>query len=136
MDPLQKLRAKISDFPGYSDELDRRRSDELVRSYMGEALAELAARLSPLAPACGQQIEALLLRVGFADPHSFAAHNGIARDAGPPSSAIENVAADDMATIDLADRAASIDALSLPAYLDEIGAVLDRRDAAMRATAS
>ena len=44
MEPLEQLRAKIAGFPGYDGDLERRRSDEYVRSYLGEALADFAGR--------------------------------------------------------------------------------------------
>ncbi|MGC1380251.1 MAG: hypothetical protein WA814_04425 [Candidatus Baltobacteraceae bacterium] len=122
MDPLQRIQAKIADFPGYSNDLDRRRSDEFVRSYLGEALAELEPRLGTLAPAVQQQIDALLLRVGFADQRAFSAHGDGA-----------DVSDEDDGIVGLADRARSLDAGSLPSYLDEVSAALDRRDAVLRA---
>ncbi|MGA7095182.1 MAG: hypothetical protein WBX23_14260, partial [Candidatus Cybelea sp.] len=71
MEPLEQLRAKISDFPGYDGELQRRLSDEYVRSYLGEALADLAAR-GVLPPELRERADDLILRVGFADQHAFA----------------------------------------------------------------
>lgn len=134
MDPLEQLRARIADFPGYDDDLARRRSDELVRSYLGEALATLAARCAPLAPELQARVDMLLLRVGFADPKSFGAHNGFAGAHDETGEA--DVAADDAATVALTDRASSVAAGDLTPYLDEVGAVLDRREAAMRAAAA
>ncbi len=136
MEPLQQLQAKISGFPGYGDDLDRRHSDVLVRAYLGERLAELAARLAPVSPDLQQRIDALLLRLGFADPKAFAARNGLAADGSTKASAIDGIAADDLETIEIADRAGSIDASTLHAYLDDVTAAVDRRDAAMRAAAS
>jgi hypothetical protein len=136
MDPLQLLRAKISNFPGYSEELDRRHSDQLVRSYLGEALAELAARLAPLNADREAQIEALLLRIGFADQQAFGTHNCAATDGGPSCGESDDVVADDAEMIELADRGASIDASTLAAYLDAVDVLLERRDAAMRAAAA
>lgn len=130
MEPLQQLRAKIAEFPGYDGDLERRRSDEYVRSYLGEALAGLAAR-SPLAPALRERIDDLILRVGFADPRSFAARPVVATKQAPARE--EAVADADVATVALADRAGSVDAISAAQYVDDVTAMLDRRDAAMRA---
>jgi hypothetical protein len=135
MDPLQGLRAKIPDFPGYGDELARRHSDELVRSYVGEALVDLSTRLTPLESACQEQVDALLLRVGFADQQAFARH-GCGPDEGDRGSECDAVLADDVETIELADRAAAIDAAALPAYLSAVERVLERRDATLRAAAA
>jgi hypothetical protein len=136
MDSLDRLRAKISGFPGYAEDLDRRRSDQLVRSYLGEALSELAARLEPLAPAAQAQIDALLWRTEFADLKAFKMHDNFERDGVPDGAANADIAADDLQTVELADRAPSVDVSTLTAYLNDVGAALERRDAAMRAAAS
>lgn len=130
MGPLDQLRARIADFPGYDGDADRRRSDEYVRSYLGEALADLAARCT-LRAELKERVEALVLRVGFADPRAFAVHHLV----GVKSSDEPEVAAADAATVEVADRAASVDSESAAGYLDEVAAVLDERDAAIRAAA-
>jgi hypothetical protein len=131
MEPLEQLRAKISGFPGYDGELDRRLSDEYVRSYLGEALADLVAR-GVLSPELRERADEVILRVGFADQHAFAAHAAAkTRNWGDESA----VAAADAATVALADRAASLDAASAAGYLDQVTAALDERDAAIRAAA-
>jgi hypothetical protein len=131
MEPLEQLRAKISGFPGYDGELQRRLSDEYVRSYLGEALADLAAR-GVLLPELRERVDEIVLRVGFADQHAFAAHAG---GKTPDSSDESAVAAADAATVALADRAASLDAASAAGYLEQVTAALDKRDAAIRAAA-
>jgi hypothetical protein len=133
MDPLAQLRAKIADFPGYDDDLCRRRSDALVRSYLGEALADLAARCDPLPPELQARVDQLLLRVGFADPKSFAVHNGIA---AMHQVSEATVTAADAATVELADRASAVAAGDLASYFDDVTATLDRREVAMRAAAT
>jgi hypothetical protein len=132
MDPLEHLRERISGFPGYAVDIDRRRSDELVRSYLGEALAEMAARCPELSSELRGGVDALLLRVGFATPKSFSPHNG---HLGLRTSD-GSVADVDAATIDVADRAATISCDAIAAYLDDVTAALDARDAAMRAAAA
>ena len=135
MDPLEQLRARIAGFPGYDGDLERRRSDEFVRSYLGEALADLDVRCDSLSPDTKQRIDALLLRVGFADQQSFSVHHGTAAThvlAGAGSS----VAGEDVAVIEVADRARTVDADAVGRYLDEVAETLDRRDVAMRAAAS
>ena len=121
MDSLPNLQV-TSGFPGYDDDVDRRRSDGLVRAYLGERLAELTARIAPISSEHQQRIDALLLRAGFADPKAFSARNGLATDA-PNGATIDDIAADDVQTISVADRAESVDAANLGAYLDEVTAV-------------
>ena len=132
MEPLETLRARIAEFPGYDTILERRRSDEYVRSYLGEALTEMAAGRT--FPAESQRrIEALVLRVAFADPKSFPVHAGAQARSNP--SDMHAVTEADAATVELADQAAKVDAASAARYLDEIAAALDERDAALRAAA-
>ncbi len=129
MEPLERLRAKIEDFPGYDTDLELRRSDEYVRSYLGEALTEFAQRGNVTAEQ-QQRIADLLLRVGFADPRNFAHHLGATRHAAHEN---DEVAAADAATVELADRAASLDPDATSGYLDEVVALLDVRETAIRA---
>jgi hypothetical protein len=128
MEPLEQLREKIHGFPGYGTHLERRRSDEYVRSYLGEALTDMAARCT-LTPDLQSRVDALVLRVAFADPKAFATHDGAASDSNGA------VAAADVETLELADRARSVDAQSLSGYIGDVAALLDRRDAALRAAA-
>lgn len=139
MEPLELLREKIPGFPGYDGELELRHSDEYVRSYLGEALAEFAQRCA--LPADLQQcVDDLILRVGFADPRDFATHHVVA---GPNGSEADAALAEadaalaeaDAATVELADRAGSIDAATAARFLDDVTPVLDRRQAAIRAAA-
>jgi hypothetical protein len=132
MEPLEQLRAKIAGFPGYDGDLERRHSDEYVRSYLGEALAELTARC-PLTSELQQRVDALLLRVGFADPRAFVMHHATATTSESTDGG--SVAAADAVTVALADRAATLDAASAAHYLDEVAAALDEREAAIRTAA-
>ena len=133
MEPLEQLREKIEEFPGYDTHLERRRSDEYVRSYLGEALADMAARCS-LAPDVQACLDALLLRVAFADQKAFGTHDG------PGAASQTNdggaVAIADAATIDVADEAKTLDPAFAGRFLGEVAALLDRRDAALRAAAA
>ena len=131
MDPLELLRSKIADFPGYDGEVERRLSDEYVRAYLGEALTELAARQA-LGPERQRRLDALTLRSSFADQQAFSRGGGQGESGDGASDA---VAAADASTIELADRGASIEDVSIDDYLDEVTALLDRREAALRAAA-
>ncbi len=130
MEPLELLRAKIAGFPGYDGDIERRHSDEYVRSYLGEALAELEARCE-LAPDVQQRLDELLLQVGFADPRDFAPQHVIGSENGSSDGGPVGMA--DAATVELADRAATLAAASVASYLDDVAALLDQREAAIRA---
>jgi hypothetical protein len=133
MEPLEQLRAKIKGFPGYDTDLERRRSDEYVRSYLGEALTEFAQREN--LPADQQQrIADLLLRVGFANARDFATRHIVAAKHDAHES--DEVATADVATVELADRAASLDANATSSYLNEVVALLDARETVIRAVTS
>ena len=127
MEPLELLRSKIDDFPGYDTAIERRRSDEFVRSYMGEALTEMAARCT-LSEEDQTRLDALVLRVAFADPRDFSVHDALA---GPNDGGA--VAAVDADTLEAAERANALDCGAVASYLDDVTAVLDRRDSTMRA---
>jgi hypothetical protein len=132
MEPLEQLREKIDDFPGYDTNLARRRSDEYVRSYLGEALTGMAAS-RPLCAELQARLDALVLRVAFADPKAFNVHDGIgASDSHDDGGAVAEA---DVATVDLADKAGSVDSASEASYLEAVTVTLDERDAALRAAA-
>src|SRR5580700_2676355 len=123
--PLEFLKSKIADFPGYSDDVSRWRSDELVRSYIGEAVADLQQRLEPLDVALDGRVGDLLIRLGFANQAAYKNYEDGAHSTFNPDAML----AADAAAVELGDGASSIDVQQLPAYLDEISASLDQRDA-------
>ncbi len=114
---------KSPDFPGYDGDLERRRSDEYVRSYLGEALAELAAR-GALPPELRQRVDELVLRVGFADRATLPRTTSSVQRMIPSEEGA--VASADAATVELADHAASVDAASAAAISMTVAAVLGR----------
>lgn len=131
MEPLDALRAKISGFPGYGDELERRRSDEYVRAYLGEALAAFGAR-TELPMATRQRLDELTLRLAFADQRAFAEHPSSDQPDRGQDGAVMRA---DATTVELADRVASLDADEAPHFLEEVASALDQREAALRAAA-
>ncbi len=130
MEPLETLREKIAEFPGYDSDVERRRSDEYVRSYLGEALSDLGARCT-LSSDVRARLDELILRVGFGDPHAFINHHIVAGHGAADGGGA--VAAADVETLELADRAAGLDCAAAAAYLDDVDTLLGRRDAAIRA---
>jgi hypothetical protein len=129
MEPLEILRKKIAEFPGYDGDVEKRRSDEYVRSYLGEALSELGARCT-LPADVRARLDELILRVEFADPHAFVNHHIIAGEG--PTDTGGAVAAADAETVEVADRAPNLDCEAAAPYFDQVAALLDRREAALR----
>lgn len=126
MASLEALRAKIPQFPGYGDERARRVADEMIRSYMGEALALLDER-HPEYFADMERSEKLISRTSFMNQSAFKAFEYAQMD-----EALERDLHDeDTAVIEVADRAQTVEAAGLEAYLDEIADALDRRDQTM-----
>jgi hypothetical protein len=125
--PLEFIKSKIADFPGYADDVARWRSDELVRSYVGEALADLEQRLEPLNVSLGGRVGDLLIRLGFANQSAYKNYE----DGDRAKVDLTAMVAADAGAVELADRATSTDAAQLPPYLDAISKSLDRRDAVM-----
>lgn len=127
MEPLEFLKSTIAGFPGYADETDRQRSDEMVRSFLGEAIADLEVRLVPPEGGVSQRIGDLLIRVGFTNQSAYKRYEDGARSGAD----FAGMSASDEEIVELAGRAPSIDGANLSSYLDEIVAALDRRDATM-----
>ena len=130
MDVLAALRTKINAFPGYASEDERRRSDELVRSYLGEALALAQTRLDGLPAALESRLGDLVLRAGFRNQIAFKAFEYATLDGAK----VARVAANDQRLLDLADRAGAVDAAALPAFLDDVDAAFDVRDREMQSS--
>ncbi|MBV8117376.1 MAG: hypothetical protein JOZ01_05335 [Candidatus Eremiobacteraeota bacterium] len=125
--PLEFLKEKIPDFPGYDDDVSRWRSDELVRSCLGEAVADLQLRLQPLDESLAARAGDLLLRLGFANQSAYKSYE----DGAHATFDLDALVAADCATVELAERAPTVDAAPFPPYLDDITSTLDRRDAIM-----
>jgi hypothetical protein len=125
------IASKIHGFPGYDDEDGRRLADEQVRSYMGEALADVEQRLAPLDEAIQARIGDLLVRVGFTNQTAFRHFLDGSRD----RTNFDDISQADARIIELAGKAPSLDAAAVPAFLDEVVAAFDARDAVMNAYA-
>lgn len=127
MDDADAVRAQIPNFPGYATLADRRLADELVRSYLGEALSELAARHPDFFADAHDGYQRLIMRAGFMNQLAFHAFEYADGDAARQAA----VAAGDRSLLTVADRSGAVDASGIPSYLDDVTAAFDRRDAAM-----
>jgi hypothetical protein len=123
-DDLSYLSAAIADFRGYGDEPDRRATDGRVRALLGEALAGLRARLDgSLSPTLGERLDAAVLRCQFADQRYVAALEGREIQSGE----MTVLARADRGLVESANGLATLESAGLPARLDQIMALLDRR---------
>ncbi|HET9029268.1 MAG TPA: hypothetical protein VFN49_03755 [Candidatus Aquilonibacter sp.] len=100
------------------------RSDQLIRAYAGERLAELQSRLDGDA---ADALEPLIERAAFADQRDLVA---LERPKEEVRSA-DAVLAADADLLDAADDAASVDAAQLGAYIEKVKACFDARDASL-----
>ncbi len=127
MDAIESITARIPQFGGYDDLEARRDDDELVRSYLGEALATLNVNHPDFFAERSDAYENLIIRAGFMNQLAFRAFEYAKLD----QPHLDAIAANDCAMLDLADRAPAIAAGEVAGYLDELTAAFDRRDAAM-----
>ena len=121
MSALDDIKAEIPDFPGCEGEEECRRSDEQVRSYVGERLAALDGKV----PAEQKALyDALLMRCEFMNQEAFKIFDED-RNETRIAAVIEADAA-------LVAAAKPLDAnANLGDALNAIRDALDRRDAAM-----
>lgn len=124
---MQVLGAKIAGFPGYGDEDARRRSDELVRSYLGEALADLQARVGSLDAATESRLGDLIVRSAFTNQEAYELYEERARE----HPEFDGIASADARVVETADAASTVDAAGASTYLDRVAEVFDARDAVM-----
>lgn len=122
MDDLAFMRERIESYADYTNDDDRRLSDEQVRAYVGEALARLMERLQP-SGAASETLSQVLLRCQFADQRVMRALDVDVIGA----SEIAGLRGADRELATLADRADTIDAGGVLPFVVQIGTALDRR---------
>lgn len=122
MDDLAFVRGRIESYADYTNDRDRLLSDEQIRAYAGEALARVLERLQPSGRAA-ESLAGVLLRCQFADQSVVRALDS---DDVSPAEIAEFHAADRELVV-LADRADSVDAGALEAYVAQLDVALDRR---------
>jgi hypothetical protein len=127
MDAIESIKARIPQFAGYEELEARRDDDELIRSYLGEALATLNANHPDFFADRSDAYENLIIRAGFMNQAAFRAFEYAKLD----PTHLDAVAQNDRAMLDLADRAPAVAAGEVAGYLDDLTAAFDRRDNAM-----
>jgi hypothetical protein len=125
--PLDFLTEKIPNFPGYATDDDRKVSDELVRSYLGERLAEMETHPG-ISDDARKSVGDLLLRTAFTNQIAYKVYEESART----NDDFGAIAAADAATVRLADGAADVTADTVAQFIQQSAQALDGRDLAMR----
>lgn len=127
MDASDAIRARIPTFPGYANEKGRRLCDELVRSYVGEAVAEVSARLDQ---GMSDRVGSLLMRAGFINQSAFTGFE----NAKIGDDAITRLLVCDLTLCTLAEKGSKISPNDFDAWISRIESSLDVRDSIMRAS--
>jgi hypothetical protein len=118
--------ALVPGYAGHADARARRLSDQQVRAWVGEMLAELRGRLPADGPA--DRLDALMMRCEFSDPHVI--HAVEDERFGQPE-LVELVEACDRRLIEAARNGRTADAADLGALLDGLERAFDERAAAI-----
>ncbi|MGZ6105581.1 MAG: hypothetical protein ACXWNJ_14825 [Vulcanimicrobiaceae bacterium] len=127
MGALEQIRASIPEFEGYGDEESRARSDELIRSYLGERLSQFEDGHPEWLESCRDAFERLLFRCEFMNQDAFKPFEHVPAD----DPCIPKLLDADVQVLALADHVAALQGAEVPEFLQKVNAVLDRRDAAM-----
>ena len=128
MEALDQIRASIPDFEGYDDETSRAHSDELIRSYLGERLADFEYAHSAWLGGNRDAFNRLVLRCEFVDQEAFKPFE----HASANDPRIPRLLDADLQVISLADRLPALDPAEVPAFVQRANELLDARDALMR----
>lgn len=122
MDDLAFIRERIESYADYTNDVNRRLSDEQIRAYIGEALARASERLRP-AGLVADKLDALMLRCEFADQREIHAFDV---DHIPPEG-IARIVGADRELARLASDADAVETAGLAAFLDQVQAAFDAR---------
>lgn len=128
MDPLARIRAIISGFAGYEEAPHRRLSDEQLRGFVGEVLAELpAVEIDGLTADERSCYDRVLLRCEFINQDVFRIF-----DTEPTPQRIEATLAADVELIEVASALRAERGSKPDGVLVALSDAFDKRDAAMQ----
>lgn len=118
----------VPGYAGHADVLARRLSDQQVRAWVGEMLAELEERI----PVDGvrDRFEDVLLHCEFGNQHVIKA---IEDDRFEQPDLVRLVEDVDRRLVEVANRGRTIEPAGLPALLDDLARAFDERAAAIEA---
>jgi hypothetical protein len=128
MDALERVRSFIDGFAGYAQAEHRRVSDEQIRAFVGEALAQLpAVDVDSLDAGERTYYDRVLLRCEFINQDVFHVF-----DTDPTPARIEATLLADIAVVEAAAALRAVEHDVFTDLLMQLGEAFDKRDAAMR----
>lgn len=128
MEVLERIRSFIDGFAGYAGPDQRRVSDEQIRSYVGEVLAELpAVQIDNLSDAERSNYDRALLRCEFVNQAIFRTF-----DTDPTPRRIEATLTADVRIVEAAAALIDVQSAMLDGLLKQLCDAFDERDAAMQ----
>jgi hypothetical protein len=128
MDALERIRSIIAGYAGYADSPQRRRSDEQVRGFVGEVLAELpVVEIDNFSAQERSYYDRVLLRCEFTNQHVFHIF-----DSDPTPQRIQAML---QADLEVVETACTLRAKTDPkpdGVIAALSEAFDKRDAAMQ----
>ncbi|GAC1401781.1 MAG: hypothetical protein NVSMB64_00520 [Candidatus Velthaea sp.] len=123
MDDLTSLRERITSYADYADIDSRHLVDQQVRAYVGARLSAVRERLTA-GGGPSDQLDRVLFRCEFTDQRMIRAGD---HAAFTDAELVARIHALDRELLDAGDRAGSVEAADLPAYLTQIETLFDAR---------
>ncbi len=128
MDALERIRSFIDGFAGYTEAMQRRVSDEQIRAFVGEALAQLpAVEIDNLDADERAHYDRVLLRCEFINQDVFRVF-----DSDPTTLRIEATLTADVLVVEAAEALTATQTATITHLLVQLGEAFDKRDAAMQ----
>ena len=128
MEALERIRSFIEGFAGYEAAEQRRLSDEQIRAFVGEALAQLpAVEIDNLPAAERSCYDRVLLRCEFINQEVFRVF-----DSDPTQTRITATLIADVKVVEAATALREVKSVTLNGVLVQLSEAFDLRDAAMQ----
>ncbi len=128
MDALERIRSLIGGFAGYTEPSARRLSDERIRAFLGEALAQLpAAEIDALSAQARACYDRMLLHCEFVNQDAFRLFDG-----DPNPGRVQATLAADAEVLEAAAALTATNGAGLGSSLARLSDAFDKRTAAMQ----
>lgn len=128
MEALERIRSFIEGFAGYEAAEQRRLSDEQIRAFVGEVLAQLpAVEIDNLSAGERSYYDRVLLRCEFINQEVFRIF-----DSDPTQARITATLIADVRVVEAATALREVKSVTLNGVLVQLSEAFDLRDAAMQ----